>query len=336
MTLEPIDPANALELYLADRENSVTDATIYSHRSRLGHFVRWCENEGIENLNELTGRRLHEYRIWRRMEGDLAPATEKTQMDTLRVFVRWLESIDGVQADLHTKVLSPTLTGGDNIREVMLEDERAERVLEHLRTYEYCSRPHVALELLWHTMLRVGAVHALDCTDYDPVEQSLEIVHRPESETPIKNGEDGERFVALSARVCELLDDWLEQKRPEVTDDFGRSPLIATTQGRAHRTTLRGDCYRFTRPCVVGGDCPHSRDVDDCSAMEYDSASECPSSVSPHALRRGGITHALSQDWPKNAVSDRANVSEEVLDRHYDQRSAKEKMEQRRGYLDDL
>lgn len=336
MTLEPIDPAHALELYLADRENSVTDATIYSHRSRLGHFVRWCENESIENLNELTGRRLHEYRIWRRMEGDLAPATEKTQMDTLRVFVRWLESIDGVTENLHTKVLSPTLSGGDNVREVILEEERAERVLKHLRTYEYCSRPHVAIELMWHTMLRVGAVHALDCEDYDPVEQSLEIVHRPESETPIKNGEDGERFVALSAQVCELLDDWLEQKRPDVADDFGRSPLIATTQGRAHRTTLRGDCYRFTRPCIVGGDCPHNRDVDDCSATEYDSASECPSSVSPHALRRGGITHALSQDWPRNAVSDRANVSEEVLDRHYDQRSAKEKMEQRRGYLDDL
>jgi integrase len=269
------------------------------------------------------------------MEGDLAPATEKTQMDTLRVFVEWLESIDGVTENLHTKVLSPTLSGGDNVREVMLDEERAERVLEYLRTYEYCSRPHVALELLWHTMLRVGAVHALDCEDYDPVEQSLEIVHRPESETPIKNGEDGQRFVALSAGMCEVLDDWLEHRRPEVTDDYGRSPLITTPQGRAHTTTLRGDCYRFTRPCAVSGECPHGRDVDDCPAAQYDSASECPSSVSPHALRRGGITHALG-DWPKNAVSDRANVSEEVLNKHYDQRSEREKMEKRREYLSDF
>jgi hypothetical protein len=36
------------------------------------------------------------------------------------------------------------------------------------------------------------------------------------------------------------------------------------------------------------------------------------------------------------AVGDRANVSEQVLEMHYDQRSEKEKMEQRRDYLDSL
>ncbi len=130
MSLEPIEPNHALELYLADRENSVTQATLYSHRSRLGHFIRWCNEVETENLNEFTGRQLHEFRIWRRVEGDLAPATEKTQMDTLRVFIKWLESIDGVEQDLHTKVLSPTLTGNDNIRSVMLDSKRAEQILD--------------------------------------------------------------------------------------------------------------------------------------------------------------------------------------------------------------
>ncbi|MFP8957656.1 tyrosine-type recombinase/integrase [Natrialbaceae archaeon A-CW3] len=336
MSLEPIDPDHALELYLTDRENSVTQATIYSHRSRLGHFVRWCNAEEIENLNELSGRQLHEFRIWRRAEGDLAPASEKTQMDTLRVFIKWLESIDGVEQDLHTKVLSPTLTGTDNIRSVMLDTDRAEQILEYLRKYEYASRPHVALELMWHTMLRVGAIHALDCADYDPGNQALEVIHRPETGTPIKNGETGERFVALSEPVCKVLDDWIEQQRPAVTDEYGREPLVTTSEGRAHTTTLRGDCYRYTRPCVLTRECPHGREIEECSATDYDGASECPSSVSPHALRRGGITHALSNDWPMKAVGDRANVSESVLEMHYDSRSEEEKMEQRREYLDDL
>jgi len=77
MSLEPIEPRHALELYIADRENNVTQATLYSHRSRLGHFVRWCEGKEITNLNNLTGRQLHEFRLCRRNEGDLAPATEK-------------------------------------------------------------------------------------------------------------------------------------------------------------------------------------------------------------------------------------------------------------------
>ena len=39
MSLEPIDPETAVELYLADREAEVSKATLYSHSSRLGHFV---------------------------------------------------------------------------------------------------------------------------------------------------------------------------------------------------------------------------------------------------------------------------------------------------------
>jgi site-specific recombinase XerD len=336
MSLEPIEPQTALDLYLADRENNVTEATIRSHRSRLSQFVRWCDNEGITNLNDLTGRKLHRYRLWRRDEGDLTPATEKTQMDTLRVFIRWVESIDGAPEDLHVKVRSPTLTGDDNVRDAMLEKDRAEELLDYLRRYEYASRHHVVIALMWHTMMRVGAIHSLDVEDFDADEQSLEVVHRPEEDTPIKNSTDGERFVALSDEVCQLLIDWIDQRRPDVTDEYGREPLISTSHGRAHTTTLRGDCYRYTRPCVLTRECPHGRDLDDCPATDYESASECPSSESPHALRRGGITHSLQRDWPMKAVGDRANVSEQVLEMHYDQRTEKEKMEQRREYLDDL
>lgn len=336
MELEPIDPDTALELYLTDRENNLSQATIYSHRSRLGHFVRWCDQQDITNLNTLTGRQLHRYRLCRRDDGDLSATTEKTQMDTLRVFIRWLESIDGVPADLHTKVQSPTLTGDDNVRDMMLTEDEAERILDYLDQFAYASRPHVVLTLMWHTMMCVGAVHALDLEDYDPSDRSIQVVHRPESGTPIKNGPGGERFVALADDVCQLLDDWIEHQRPAVTDDFGRDPLITTREGRAHKATLRGDCYRETRPCISTGDCPHGRDITTCPGTEHDGAFNCPSSVSPHAIRRGAITHALSNDWPTNVTGDRANVSEQVLETHYDQRSEKEKMEQRREYLDIL
>jgi site-specific recombinase XerD len=96
MSLEPIEPETALELYPTGRENNVTEATIRSHRSRLSHFVRWCDDKEITNLNSLTGRKLHRYRLWRRDEGGLSPANKKAQMDTLRVFVRWVESVESV------------------------------------------------------------------------------------------------------------------------------------------------------------------------------------------------------------------------------------------------
>jgi len=164
LSLEPIDPETALELYIADRENELTEATIYSHRSRLGHFVRWCDEQGIGNLNDLTGRQLHRYRLWRRDEGDLSLASEKTQMDTLRVFVRWLEQVDGAEQDLSTKVRSPSLTPEQNTRDVMLDSEQATSVLAHLEKYEYATLGHVTIAILWHTMMRVGAAHALTST----------------------------------------------------------------------------------------------------------------------------------------------------------------------------
>lgn len=39
---------------------------------------------------------------------------------------------------------------------------------------------------------------------------------------------------------------------------------------------------------------------------------------------------------PDKMVSDRANVSPEVIEQHYDRRSEREKMEQRREYLDNF
>ena len=336
MTLEPIDPETALELYLAEKETEAADATVYSHRSRLGFFVDWCDERDIENLNELTGRRLHEYRLWRRNVGELSKASEKTRMDTLRVFIRWLETVDGAEQDPHIKVRSPDLTPEENTRDVMLEADAAGSMLEYLRRYEYASLRHVTLSLLWYTMLRMGAARALDIEDYDPEGQCLEIRHRPDTGTPIKNKKRGERTVALSGEVCLVLDDWLRDRRPDVTGDHGRRPILATSHGRLSKSTLRKYRYQCTRPRVYGDGCPHDRDPEECGATDHGTAGKYPSSVSPHAFRRGSIAYYLNSDVPETAVGDRANVSQDVLEQHYDQRSEREKMEQRRQYSDNI
>jgi hypothetical protein len=63
MDLESTHPETALGLYLSDKQNELTDASLQSHEYRLNHLVRWCEENGIENMNDLTGRLLHEYRL---------------------------------------------------------------------------------------------------------------------------------------------------------------------------------------------------------------------------------------------------------------------------------
>jgi len=100
-----------------------------------------------------------------------------------------------------------------------------------------------------------------------------------------------------------------------------------------HATRVRQITIR--EAYVSTGACPYDRDPESCEAMEYTAAFGCLSSESPHALRRGGITHHLNSDVPKDVVSDRANVRAGVLDEHYDRQSQREEMEQRRGYLAD-
>jgi site-specific recombinase XerD len=336
MTTEPIAPERAVELYLDHRRNDVSSQTLQSHRSRLQYFVGWCHDNEIRNLNELTGRRLHEYRIWRRNDGDLKKVSEKTQMATIRVFVKFLESIDAVEPDLHTKVQLPSLSASDDVRTEMLSAERAKTVLEYLEKYNYASIRHVVVALAWRTAMRRGAMHALDVEDYDSEEQYLQTVHRPETETPLKNQESGERHIALSGKVCQLLDDWLIDQRPEVTDDHNRNPLLASKQGRLHHSTVQHIMYEQTRPCIYTDECPHDREIETCEATERNSVSRCPSSRPPHSVRRGAITHWLSEDVPERVVSDRANVSPDVIEKHYDERGDRDKMEQRREFFEGI
>lgn len=334
MTLEPLAPERAVELYLDHRRNEVAAQTLRSHESRLQYFTTWCDENDIENLNELTGRKLYEYRIWRRNDGDLSKVSEKTQMATLRVFVKFLESIDAVEPDLHTKVQLPSLSSDDNVRTEMFEADAAEQLLDYLAKYHYASLRHVVVTLAWRTAMRRGTMHALDVRDYHSDDQYIQTVHRVE--TPLKNQESGERYIALADETCELLDDWLADQRPETIEDDGRKPLLASTQGRIHQSTIQQILYELTRPCVYTGECPHGRNVETCDATARNSASRCPSSRSPHTVRRGAITHWLTNDVPEKVVSDRANVGPGVLEKHYDQRDERDKMEQRREYLDDI
>lgn len=335
--LEPITPDEAIQMYLRDKQSEFADATLYSHKSRLGHFLRWCHSNNVDDLNELTGRQLHRYRLWRRDDGDLSKVSEKTQMDTIRVFIRWCESIDAVPPDMATKVTSPSLAAGDNVRDELVDVDQAEAILEYLNRYEYGSERHVTFLLMWRAALRRGSVVALDVTDYNSKDASLEVRHRPETDTGLKNKKEGERFIALTSTTTDVLDGWVNQRRPDVTDVHGREPLLATKQGRAHPTTIQTYIYSLTRPCLIDNECPHDRDVMECdAAKDRSKASKCPSSSSPHPVRRGALTHWLRSDLPESFAVSRANLSPEILREHYDRRSRRQKMDQRRKYLDEF
>jgi integrase len=208
----------------------------------------------------------------------------------------------------------------------------------YCRAYHLASRAHVEFELVREIGLRTGAIRAIDVKDYDSEGKRIHLHHRPEGEdvrgTPLKNATDGERIVNISNDLQKLLDAYLDNPdRNDVTDKFGRRPLLTTGSGRATRTTIRRDFYKLSRPCYYSADCPHDLNETDCEATNNRQASKCESSFSPHPLRRWAIERQLDEGISKEILSDRVDVSVPVLDKHYDRRTEERK---RRRRLDEL
>jgi len=346
--LEPIEPHEAVEMFIDAMQDEHAEATRKTERTRLRAFVEFCDEEMIENLNELSGRDLYKFRIWRRDghsddRGPVKAVTLKGELATLRRFLRFCANIDAVPIEMYEQVTLPTMKNGEDVSDSTLSPERAIEIISYLEHAQPASRDHISLVLLWETGARTGAIRGLDLDDLDLDGShprlsgpAVHFVHRPEQGTPLKNQEKGTRWNRISEKTARYIEDYIEYHRHEVTDDYGREPLITSEYGRQVGNTFRRTLYRVTRPCWRGEECPHDRDPDDCEATYLDKASKCPSARSPHDVRSGKVTYYRREDVPRQVVEDRLNASQDILDRHYDRRTDREQAEQRSNYLPDV
>lgn len=320
-------PRDAVQRYLNERRADISDSTYYNHSSMLKQFTEWCDAENVKHINDIDQWDISDFKVYRRDEDGINNVTLYNQMTTLRVFIEWCES-KGLLSDLAENMLMPDR--GNAARDEKLEPDEGRAILQYLNKYDYASQRHALFATLWDTGFRLGTVVALDVDDFHHEEAYLEVHHRPETDTPLKNKDRAEREVNIHSWGADILNDYINERRPDVTDDYGREPLLATSQGRAARTTLRKRIRCLTRPCEYGEGCPYDRDPKTCEATSYKYAARCPGSVKPHSLRRSAITNFLNDGHSKELVSDRMDVSKKILDKHYDGRTESEKRELRR------
>lgn len=330
------DPQNAVELFLEERRPEVSEHTQYNNKGHLTRFVSFLSEEGIESTTELDAFALRRFKTWLRNNHSVNEVTVGNYVSTVRAFLRWAEKVDLTEEGLYEKMDYPRLTKEQQTRDVSIDPDEAEAVLSYCRKFEYGTIRHVAFHLMWHTAFRLGTIRALDLSDWHSDERFLETHHRPETGTPLKNKRAAERQINISEELADVIDDYVQYKREPVKDEYGRKPLLTTTNGRAYDSLLRKHIYALTRPCKHSGHCPHGREQSSCEATNYNKSSKCPSSVSPHPVRRASITRHLNNDWPQELVSEKANVSPDVLDTHYDVRTQEEKRKNRRKYLEEL
>jgi site-specific recombinase XerD len=332
-----LSPRGALERWLDKLRVDKTDPTVSAYHYRLKHFFDFCEEQGITPIGEVNGWDLETYETHRRAQG-LKAISLNNEMGTLQNFLSYCADIELVDEALPDKIDPPSVPKGAGVSDVRLEAADAKPLLQYYRTTGGArySREHVLLELFWYTGARSGAIRGADLEDYDPDGQYLTFVNRPDQDTRLKKGIDSQRSVALPDEVCDALDGYLKHTRREVYDDYGREPLLTTTQGRMSANAVRGHTYLATIPCLHS-ECPHGRDPETCEYIDYGQASQCPSSRSPHQIRTGSITWHLNCGWDIADVAEKVNASVRTIKQHYDQQSMRDEMEQRRReYVDRL
>ena len=364
--LIPMAPREALELWLERQEMDKSESTVQSYRYRVRPFVEFLEDEGIENLNDLNGRLLLRFDSMRRSSGDVQKNTLNNQLGTIRQFLEFGIKANAVEPVVASQVDIPHVSKDERINREKLPTQRAKDILEFLDRFEYASRDHVIAFLLWETGARVGSLRALDLEDVyldeddfdrlryqedlDVGESVLEDIlagvelpfvyfrHRSETDTPLKKQDSGERPVNISTELGEVLEDYIEFRRVEATDEHGWKPLLTSKKapGRVTVSGIRIRAYEITQPCQVGKECPHDRDPEDCEAREHGQKSRCPSARSPHKWRTGSVTWHRDRGWPPEEIAVKMATSVELVNSVYDQPEKLKRMSIRRENLGKL
>lgn len=332
---DPQQQRSLRDLYetFLDRRTDRSPATRRQYRETIPDFIEFTEEKGRVAPSEITPILLDDYVDLLNERYDRDASVHKYTKN-IRTWLKWLSKRNLCEEEAYGVLDKDSLGLSPNARDEAPSIAETKAILENLRQNRYGSQQHALTEVLSDAGPRIGGVYSLDIGDFHPKRNELEFRHRPDTGTRLKNGGtdsnsegDGERFVTISQSTVKALIAYIESSdnRPDVTDEYGRKPLFATSQGRASRATLRRWVYqatscRWANTELLEVDCDGncSPDSDICSCSYY-----------PHALRRGAIVHRLSNGLAPHRASERFDVSPKVIEKHYDPRTKRQRKDDR-------
>ena len=308
----------SVDLFINRNRPNWKGETARTYRKSLDTFEAYAEAAGLDTLSDLERWTVGDYTD-HLLAKDYSKATVQSKQKQARRWLKWLESQGYLQLGLHLAIEPIHLEDYEQTSSDVLPPAAIRELLAYYRgeTRWRATRRHALLEVIAHTGARRSCVRALDVEDYDPEARTLRFINRPETGTRLKNGRAHQRKVVLAPEPNAVLAAYVERDRHRVHDEGGRRPLFASSRGRPTKSTITNWCYQATEPCVMRT-CPHGRERHTCAWTEQSMASQCPSSKSPHPVRRGSITWQLNIGREIDAVADRAATTPDVIRRYYD------------------
>ncbi|WP_279529426.1 tyrosine-type recombinase/integrase [Halospeciosus flavus] len=333
---EELSPRAARRQFLNVKQKNVKPSSYRAYKYPTKHLVQFCENQGIEAVGEINSYVMETW-VQKRESEDISPATAHQSVKLARVFIKWCENAGLIEPGVYDRTRVPNVDESDMVSYETVPAHRANQILDYLSTYEYGTRQHVLFRLMWDTACRASGAVSLDLEDLHRDEEgdpALDFVDRKEKGTSLKNKEKSERRIQLTESLYDLLHEYINLRRHDVTDEYGRKPLFTTEHGRLTRQRAYKNAVAYTRPCVYTGECPAGKDIETCEFTKKKRAMSCPENTSLHPIRRGSITHHINKGIPKEIISERVDVSVEVLEKHYDARTKEDALKRRKEYRD--
>jgi len=314
-----VEIPDAVDSFISRNRFNWKGETARTYRKSLDTFEEFlAKNTSVGSVSELERWNLGQYQDWL-IARDYAAATVQSKQKQARRWVKWLESQGLVEVGLHLAIQPIQLSDKEQTSSDNFEPRQIKNYLNYYRESQKwrATRRHALLEVIAHTGARRSGIRALDVADWDSENQKLVFMNRPERGTRLKKGDTHQRKVVLSSEPAQVVDEFLAKNRLNKHDENGREPLFASRQGRPTKSTITNWLYAATQPCIMQ-ECPHSKERHNCEWTKQTKASQCPSSSSPHPIRRGSITWQLNIGRDPKNVAARAATTPEVIRRYYD------------------
>lgn len=104
-TLELLSSSRAKSLYLDSRSDELAARSLTLHEKHVESFVSWYSDQADDepDMNDLTARTVHEYKL--HIKEGFAQSTLSIYLSTVRQFIEFCESIDGVEEGTSEKIV---------------------------------------------------------------------------------------------------------------------------------------------------------------------------------------------------------------------------------------
>ncbi|AUX71698.1 site-specific tyrosine recombinase XerC [Erwinia pyrifoliae] len=213
------------------RERNWSETTLKVQTHHGYRFICWAQERGIHHAADVTRPVLerwqrHLYR-YRKGNGEpLSPRTQRTALQPLQVWFRWLAKQNLILANPAADLELPRLE--KHLPRTILSVEQVEDIVNlcDLNTLQGM-RDRALLELLWSTGIRRGEVARLETWSADFSRKILTIVQG-------KGKQD--RVIPVGERALWWLRHYLHEVRPEIVAVAGCKALFVAMDGVAGLT----------------------------------------------------------------------------------------------------